>query len=265
MSELKTKCATCGTTILQRTASRHDGRCLPCHRRWMAIPPPGFEVPRDVAERLVALNERPANYRQMAWRRGVAFVHGFLDRLEDRNRLYDEWSPRLRAFANKCRQDHPSPGGDSLSNRDRAMQRIYRIKFMESPVTPQGMVAICCMPVLAIPVAQHAWPVRDQRIVLLTPEEKSQWEEIYAHPEHSLQWFAHYWWHIDDSAGQGPRANAGLTMFRWREQDAPDGVKLWVVSVGESYGPLAGAGRGELWSWNGQRASFVRNVGEWSS
>src|SRR5580698_2574167 len=107
MSEPKTQCADCGRRILQRTADRHDGRCVLCYQPRAPIPPSGFELPRDVAERLVALNEDLAHFREMAWRGGAEFLHGFIDKLEERNRLCREWRPRLLAFADKCRQEQP--------------------------------------------------------------------------------------------------------------------------------------------------------------
>jgi hypothetical protein len=33
MTEPQTRCTDCGAAILQRTADRHDGRCVRCHRR----------------------------------------------------------------------------------------------------------------------------------------------------------------------------------------------------------------------------------------
>ena len=104
MSEAKTKCTTCSSTILQRTADRNNGLCAPCHAKAAAIPPSEFEIPSDIAERLAALNEDPAWFREMVWRDGVDFVHGFIDKREERNELYRKWSPRLRAFADECRK-----------------------------------------------------------------------------------------------------------------------------------------------------------------
>ena len=44
----KTHCVDCGVAILQRTADRHDGRCVPCHREAEMTPPAGFDLPRDL-------------------------------------------------------------------------------------------------------------------------------------------------------------------------------------------------------------------------
>src|SRR5215469_6994086 len=111
MSEPKTRCVDCGRAILQRTADRHDGRCKLCYR---PVPPQDFQLPLDLAERVAALKEDPAHFRETAWQHGADYVHGYLDCIEERNRLSRQWSPQLRAFAAKCREDQPPPGEESL-------------------------------------------------------------------------------------------------------------------------------------------------------
>ncbi len=44
MSEPKTKCSNCGAAILQRTADRHEGLCVPCHNKATALPPDDFDT-----------------------------------------------------------------------------------------------------------------------------------------------------------------------------------------------------------------------------
>jgi hypothetical protein len=123
------------------------------------------------------------------------------------------------------------------------------------------------MPLIAIPIAQRLWPRDDDRTVLLTPEEESRWNEMYSHPDGSFQWFARFWWSIDDSPEREFSLNMpeGRTFFWWDEDDVQDGESPWLVTVGHSYGPLAGAGHQELWSWDGRQAKFVKNVGNWIS
>jgi hypothetical protein len=243
MSEPKTRCVDCGRAILQSTADRHDGRCKLCYR---PVPPQDFQLSLDLAERVAALKEDPADFREMAWqlgKLGADFVYGYLDYIEERNRLYRQWSPQLRAFAAKCREDQPPPGEESLSNCERAKQRVYEEKLnLNSPhIGPGVTVVICSMPLLAIPVAQRLWPRANDRMVILTPEEKARWNEMYLHPEGAMPWFSHYWWSIDDS---------------------PKGEHRWVVTVGQSY-LGSGCGRSELWSWNGRQAKFIRVLSSW--
>jgi|SRR5262245_35706710 len=262
MSEAKTQCIACGAKILQRTADRNDGLCAPCHAKAAAIPPHGFEIPSDIAERLAALNKDPAGFREMAWRNGAEFVHGFIDKLEQRNELYRKWSPRLRAFADECRKSRSLLNDDSLSSCDREKQRIYEAKLGRPMLRQDMAVAICRMPLIAMSIAQRLWPSDDERSVLLTPEEESRWNEMYLHPEGAFWWFAHFWWNIDDSPEQEPD---GQKLMRWNDDDVPNGESPWLLTVGHSYGPLAGGGHQELWSWNRRHAKFIKDLGYWIS
>ncbi len=265
MSEPKTNCSDCGATILQRTADTHDGRCVPCHDKVAAIPPQDFELPSELTKRLAAFNMDPAFFRQIAWRDGVGFVHRFIEKLEERNELYRKWSPRLREFADECRKSRPLPSDSSLSSSDREKQRIFEAK-LERPKMAQDMtVAICRMPLIAMAIAQRVWPSDDEQTVVLTFEEKSRWDEIYSHPGGAFWWFAHFWWNIDDSREQEfPLTQPdGPEFLWWNDDDVPNAETPWLLTVGNLYGPLAGGGRRELWSWNGRRAKFLKNLDRW--
>ena len=121
------------------------------------------------------------------------------------------------------------------------------------------------MPLLAIPVARRLWPRDDGRIVLLTHEEEGKWDKMYLHPAGSVQWFARFWWAIDASPEREVSLTEGRTFAQWVEKDVQDGEQPWLVKVGHSYGPLAGAGYTELWSWNGSEAKFIKTVSNWIS
>ena len=211
------------------------------------------------------LGESPADFREMTWRDGGASVHSFLDKLEERSRLFQQWSPRLRAFADKCHYDRPAPQETALGPRDRAKRQIFQSKLARPPVVGHQMMAICCMPLIAISVAQYLWGDYRQSIAILTPKEFSQWKETYTHPTDALEWSATFWWHIDDLAVRTSDACYPLTVFHLRDDDVVDGEDRWVLSVGESRGPFAGGGHGELWSWDGMQIKFIRTVGEWMS
>jgi hypothetical protein len=216
---------------------------------------------------VTALNEDPAHFREMAWQlwqHGADFVYGYLDRIEERNRLYRQWSPQLRAFAAKCREDQPPPGEESLSNSERAKQRVYEEKFnLNSPEIGRGVTAvICSMPLIAIPVAQRLWPQANDRRVILTPEEEARWNEMYSHPKGAFPWFSRIWWSIDDSPKRDFSRSDDETFFLWDERDVQEGEDPWVVKVAESYFS-SGFGHAELWSWNGRQAKFIRVLSNW--
>ena len=261
MSEPKTQCAACGAGILKRTADEHDGLCVPCHRKAAAIPPDDFQIAPELGQRLVSINEDPIHYRQMAWRHGVEFVHGLIDKLEEQNGLYHEWSPRLREFAKRCREEHPPPGDGSLSSHDRAIQQICEGKISNAERLPHktNQVTICCMPLVAIPVAQRLWPGYDDGAVLLTPQENSRWSEIYSHPQDSFWWFVHYWWNIDESPQQ-EFSIGDLTISNWDGNDVSKGCCPWLVTSGLQWGPLFGGSNTELWSWDGARCKLIKTI-----
>jgi hypothetical protein len=199
----------------------------------------------------------------MAWRDGADSVHLFLDMLEQRNARYREWSPRLRAFAEECRRLWPFPSDESLSRCDQEKQRIYESKLETPQLLRDVSVALCRMPLIAMPVARRLWVMDDERVVLLTPDEESGWNEICERREREWRWITHHWWDVDDSPQQAPSGSP--FGHHWNAQDVPNGENPWIVTVGCSYGPTFGWGDKELWSWNGQRAQFIKGLSWWIS
>jgi hypothetical protein len=265
MREATAQCIDCGATIPQRTADDYDGRCVPCWRKATATPPPGYELPADLAERLAALDQDAAQLRAWAWQAGADSVRWYVGKLEEASRVQREWAPRLRTFAARCRQERPPPREDSLSVRDRAKQQIYAAKLATPQLGQAKTVALCSMPLVAIPVAQALWPQDDDRIVILTPEERERWQAMYQHPADSLAWFSTFWWDIDDAPERQRRLTEGTTLVRWNEGDVPSGERPWLVTVGQAHDPLYGWGQEELWSWNGSRAKFIAITKDWIS
>jgi hypothetical protein len=125
------------------------------------------------------------------------------------------------------------------------------------------------MPSLAIPVAQRLWPGEDDHSILLTPEEHSQWRQIYSHPERALWWFRNYWWSVDDrpapsSQLDGQDLDNETASKRWvTGLLAKLGLekKVYLVKSGVQWGPLAGGEDVELWSWNGRNCKFNGKIG----
>lgn len=120
-----------------------------------------------------------------------------IDKIAESNSLYQKWSPKLFKFAAQCRADQPTAPEISLSDSDRAKQHIYESKIKNAERLPQKLtrnkVIVCRMPLIAISVAQRLWPGEDDNTVILTPEEKSKWADIYSHPKDTFWWFIHYW------------------------------------------------------------------------
>jgi hypothetical protein len=267
MSDSKTTCSDCGAAILQITADMYYGRCVPCHRKVAVITPDDFELPGEILARVEEQDEDPEVYRKLTWLFGTRRTRGLLDWRKEQAKLYRQWAPRLRAFAAKCRKTNRPPPDRSLSIRDHEKQRICELTCQQSIVGLPNTVTICSMPLIALPVAQRLWP-SDDGIVLLTPEEESQWNELYSPDTGDWGWLRSWWWIIDDSPQrEATFENSGetITITRWREGDVPDGESPWLVHVGECAGPLSGSGHMEWWSWDGKRAKFVSQLGRWIS
>ena len=171
-------------------------------------------------------------------------------------------APRLRAFANECRKAQPPPDADSLSNSDREKQRIYETKLSTHVLEPGVLLALCCMPLIAIPIAQRLWP-HNERNVFLTHEENKQWHDLHCHPDDPFQWWNDFTWNIHDSPERDFWMLPGF--LQDDKNDLKDGEVPWLVTVGHSSGPLFGSGHWELWSWDGTQAKFVNIHSNWVS
>src|SRR5687767_1804409 len=123
MDGSKTRCATCGASIQQRTADGHFGLCRPCYYKTVAKPPDGFEVPHDLVRRIRSQGGDLAAIRDMVWRDGADSAHRFLDRIAAAADEYRRWSPQLRAFGAECRRTVPAPAIESLAGSEREQYR----------------------------------------------------------------------------------------------------------------------------------------------
>jgi hypothetical protein len=256
----KTRCIKCGRPVLKSKADKLGGLCGSCHHAAAAIPPDDFYIPHHLAKRLVALNENPLDYREMAWRDGLDSLAHYIDSLSKCNDLYEKWFPKLREFADQCRAERPILPEKWLSPIDRAKQQVYKIKITnaERLAFEGNGVIFCCLPLIGIPVAEKLWPGEDDSTILLTPEESSRWDEIYSHPEDALWWFIDYSWSIDDSPERQFSLAENFTISYWEENEVPEGSFPWLVHSGLRWGPLLGGHKIELWLWDGKNCKFIR-------
>lgn len=247
----RTLCSDCGTAIDRRTFHRLDGRCVACHRKHRGFTPDDFQLPANLIERLVALNKDPAYYRHVAWEHGIDFLKYCIEDLQQRHASYRTWLPRLRAFADDCRITRPLPDETSLSLAEREQQRIYGQTMERERPGSEERVALCRMPLIAMPVARRLWQGREESTVLLTPDEAERWNAMCLNSEEIHWLFDHCWWIIDDAPQQ--------------EFAVPPGEQAWILDWGECGHPRAGRGYNDLWAWDGTRARFVENCGAWIS
>ncbi len=257
MTDAQTTCTTCGTLIRQFTADRYQGLCVLCDRDAAAIPPDDFKLPSELLDRIKALGQDPDLFLEMTWCDGVPYTLGFLNKIEESQKLHDHWAPRLRAFAKQCRLDAPPPSPAALAPRDLAKLPIYEASIRRSErITPsrRSEALFCSIPLIAIPVALRCWPGEDERTVVLTPDEWNKWQKIYKHPDDAFWWFSDVWWRIDDPPNPGAPGMDG------KKLTLPEGETPWLVTAGLMMGPMSGGSTSELWSWNGTSARFVEEV-----
>ena len=259
----KTRCVKCGRAVLQSKADKLDGLCGTCYHEDAAIAPDDFNIPHHLAERLVSMNENPLDYRQMAWRDGLDFLAGYIDKISERNELFEKWFPKLLTFVAQCRDKRPILPENWLSNVNRAKQKIYETKIMNAERLPPNRkkVTICCMPLIGISVARSLWPGEDEHTVILTLEEQTKWNEIYSHPKDTFWWFVEYWWSIDDSPMQKFSIGERFTISNWDDNDVQEGNRPWLVHSGLRWGRLYGGTKTELWLWDGNNCKFIRTIG----
>lgn len=217
-----------------------------------------MNVPKDIADRLRALDHDPSEYADMVLSQGPDFVRGFVSKIEEADRLFHEWWPKLRDFAEASRRKNPVAAESTLSDRDKAKLSIYETlvtKAERVPLRRTNEALICSMPLLGIPAAVSLWPGTEENSVILTPDEMSEWGDIYEHQPEAFWWFTDYWWRIEDP----PKPNTLWTHDT--ELTTPESTAPWLVVSGLSWGSLAGGETADLWSWDGTHAEFVENVG----
>ncbi len=255
------RCQRCQAVVESSTAKKNDGLCARCYRSKMARPPRSFAIPARLAQRMAALGEDSDDYRLVAWREGPAFLDSYLSKLAQSRDLSNQWFPQLREFAAACRLSNPVPATESLPTRELAKLPIYDSLIRRAERLAgrsEHEVLICCLPVLAIPLAQGLWPGEVDRCVFLTPEELTQWHRIYHHPEDAFWWFIHYWWVVEDP----PKPDSIWT--RDGELTVPHGADPWLVVSGLRWGDMAGGENAGLWSWDGRQATLVGPIGHCS-
>jgi hypothetical protein len=259
MNEPKTACATCGTSILKRTAEKNFGLCAPCYRRVRSRPPDTFEMPGELVRRIVSLDKDPEKFRQAAWREGPASVHGMLDRLEQIRADYLRWVPVLRAFAIECRQGAPVPRIESFDEAAQAQYRLLHNKMREFAESKDGRGTLHgdphCVAVLStngIGLAAATELFGGSGAVILEELEQRYWfSEVYEEHQAPFGWYSFAWWTIRDGSD-----TEGAARIRDRRPTSPR-YSLWVVESGVQWGPLAGGSTEELWLWDGSQAEFL--------
>jgi hypothetical protein len=259
MNEPKTQCATCGTSILKRTAEKNFGLCAPCYQKARSTPPDTFEMPHELVQRIVSMGEDPDWFRQDAWRHGTASVHQQLDWLEQAAADYRRWSPVLRAFAIERRRISPSPAVEGLDAAARAQHSVLHAKMSEFAATRDGLVTLAPRPHqlavlstnrIGLPAAEKLFG--GSGAVILEESERRYWfSDVFADRREGPWWYVFAWWTIQDGLD-----SVHAERIRGRHLTA-QGHSWWVTESGVQWGPLAGGCHQELWRWDGAQVEFI--------
>ena len=205
-----------------------------------------MSIPQDLADELLRFGEESILVRvRMCKSEGLFYLRNFVERLTESAALFDQWYPRLIAFAATKRQAHPFPSEHALSDFDRAVRRIVASKVPiaeHAPARPFRSATIFTAPLVALEVVQSGWPGQPPNAVFLTPDELREWDEVYSHPESAFWWFCFQWWNVDFDPLDRTHLAFGRSSPRSRRRDtlAVTHGLLWGSQAGErtrNYGP----------------------------
>lgn len=202
------------------------------------------KLPADIVEEASRLGESLKAIELVADSEGIDFARYFLSRLSDSARVFEEWFPRLTAFADAKRSEHRLPFEQDLTTLDCAIRQILEPKVVGAervPVRNHFTAAIFTAPIVMHSLLKIEWPAAYPNAVFLTPMELREWNEIYTGPEDSCWWYVMQDWDVV--------ANPEPSSF-WMQHcryAIPDGSIPLLVSWGLQWGSMAGGQRAELW------------------
>ena len=221
----------------------------------MALPP-------DIADQLSELGEDAARYEWIAESEGDDFLRGFVGKLVESAALFDESHPRLAEFAAQQRAANPVPQQSDADAFTLAQHRILKPLVDDAervPIRGTHTSAIFYAPLNCLSLLLNSWPANVPNAVFLTPEEFKEWNQTYELPEGVFWWFVFQWWAIDFKISEN-----SIWFFNSKPKTFPANVTPMLVTYGLQWGGLAGGERADLWAWDGERETFIENVGDCS-
>ncbi|MFO0811942.1 MAG: hypothetical protein U0796_01905 [Gemmatales bacterium] len=264
MIKQASECKICRKPIPPETVERRRGRCLRCYRQQEIIPPPGSGKLRQLYDRLVAVDMDPIPILENRWMHKDPDFLRQLEREEETKRIFLKWIPQLRAYAEDCRRRMPLLDQSQLTTEQLAKQQVMQT-VMTQQYARQYRANIVTMPLLAISLAYHLWPVVDSNVVYLTHEELEAWrnsnrafDKKYWYAFHELRW--------QEPPFEGPFLGRVDMEIIQRKNKLHSHEMLWLVSVSEVIGPLCGGGHSNLWVWDGKQPRLLKErIAMWVS
>ncbi len=199
-------------------------------------------------------------YRSIWESEGESFFWGFLEKEQESRDACGHWAPRLREYAAQCRNAHPLPTVESLSDVDRAKYHIFCEKVTNSSHTEEikarkkhHIVILYSSPVGLLALRDIVGPPCDSTIHLLDVENSHWFNEIYTVDVKPFWWYSFFWWSIKNAVDLHEHDADYIA----KNYPKPDGITYWVVTDGCQWGDLAGGANHELWKWDGANAEPI--------
>lgn len=231
--------------------------------RWPdgSIPKP---LPPEVIQELVELgykSDQGLDYFQELWRREGEHAFWRILKCEwEFRENRDEYEPRLRDYAAKCRLEMPLPPLSKLSVPDRAKYEILcnfiEAFHLEGILSPDKVIKVHIVwgNLITLLAARTTLGERADSLVLLLEEEKLRWfNEIYQHPRDFSRWYSLHWWKIEEFQ----ELDNDDKEFIEQKYSKADGIEYWVLTKGNCLGGLGFWETSQLWKWNGFKADPI--------
>jgi hypothetical protein len=193
---------------------------------------------------------------------GLEFGRFALSQRTKESQLFDKWHPRLTGFVADKRRHTPLPDRGSMGAVDAATHRILEPKIRDAERVPCGgnfTAAFFSAPLHVLPLVVSEWPSTYQHPVFVTPDELTEWHNIYDAEESDRD----SWWYVfqDWDAQVDPPPDS--LWLRDRAVQQPDGVTPVLVVWGLCWGSLAGGRRAELWGIDSDGSeSLLQHLGD---
>lgn len=225
------------------------------YRRWRQPEPLTPQMLAQLRMLGITDDKQLAHWRRTCWDQGVDTVANRLSQWEARSLKFRELWPKLKVYADACRAKEPGPTPDQLTDIEREQQRILRIDIQEFLNSGDGQQIKGLRPdhgvlvtVDRMGLAPAAEFLRDNRYVILTPEESQPWFDEHD-PDQKWDWnLTHIWFLFMES----PPVEM-LDHLRRHSPIAP-GHTYWETSVGIQWGDMLGGSRSKAWDWDGKKA-----------
>lgn len=207
------------------------------------------ELPDDIMVELARLKRDPVRFASFVRQYGMEDARRMLQICANELEDFQKYYPQLVAYVAERRQIQPVPDDADLTPLDWAVRRIVASKLEKRDEylgTFPHRAMIITSPLAAISLVESVCRTRFTNPVVLTPEDRSAWSEIYDDPDLSYSWYAYQSFDVE----LNPKADTlwlPSSSHKKMLADLPTDVTPMVVSWGTATGSLSGSWETELW------------------